>query len=67
MSRTANSRRFDATTWRNLAASPPMPAWSSTAVSALQLLLGGEHRAAHQAVEIGALGDQRIEAVEIGP
>ena len=32
----------------------------------LQLLVGGKHRAAHQTVEIGAFGDERIEALEIG-
>src|SRR6516165_1027227 len=32
---TANKRRFAATTWRNLSASPPTPAASSTAASAL--------------------------------
>ena len=34
ISRTANNRRFAATTWRNRAAIPPMPTLSSTAVSA---------------------------------
>ena len=31
-----------------------------------QLLVGAEHRAAHQPIEIGIVGDQRVEAVEIG-
>ena len=30
------------------------------------LLLGGEHRAAHQAREVGTVGDQRLEPLEIG-
>ena len=30
------------------------------------LLLGGEDRAAHQPLQIGTLGDQRVETVEIG-
>ena len=66
MSRTANSRRFDVTKSRKLAASPPIPALSSTRRQRLALLLGGEHGAADQAAQILALGDERIEALEIG-
>ncbi len=45
---------------------PPIAARSSTDDKRLQLLFGGKHRAADQAVEIGAFGDQRVEALEIG-
>ena len=31
-----------------------------------QLLIGAEYRAAHQAIEVGIVGDQAVEAVEIG-
>ena len=43
-----------------------MPAFSSTADSAVVCSLGGEHRAAHQPLQVGALGDHRFETVEIG-
>ena len=66
MSRTANSRRLAATNSRKFAASPPMPALSSTAASALRLLLGAEHRAAHQPVQVRAVGDHGVECFEIG-
>ena len=46
---------------------PLMPALSRMAESACELLVGAEHRAAHQAVEIGTVGDQRVEAVEVWP
>ena len=66
MSRTANSRRLVVMTRRKLAARPLMPALSRIAASARKLLVGAEHRAAHQPVEIGIVGDQRVEPLEIG-
>ena len=44
-----------------LAAMPAMPAASRSGRDALQLLVGGEHRAAHQPLQIGILGDQAVE------
>src|SRR6266571_442681 len=64
MSSAANSRRLVPSSLRTLAASPSMPARSSTPESA-RLLVGGEYRASQQAGEIGDLGHQRIEAVEV--
>ena len=43
-----------------------MPALSSTAASGPGLLVGGEHGAAHQPPQVGTVGDQRVEPVEIG-
>ena len=53
-------------TRRKLAASPAMPALSRMAPKRLELLVGAEHRAAHQPAQIGAFADQRVELVEIG-
>src|SRR5215475_13616144 len=64
MSSAANSRRLVPSSLRTLAASPSMPARSSTPERA-RLLIGGEHRASEQAGEIGDLGDQRIETVKV--
>ena len=66
MSRTANSRRFDATTSRKLGREPADAGLVEHALQRLDLLLGGEHRAAHQPLQIGAFGDQRVETVEVG-
>ena len=33
----------------------------------LELLVGAEHRAAHQPGEIGIVGDQRVELIEVLP
>ena len=49
-----------------LAATPEIPALSSSAPSALRLRLGREHRAAHEARKVGALGDQIVEGLEGG-
>ena len=66
MSRTANSRRLDVTNSRKFAASPAMPALSSTAASALRLLVGAEHRAAHQPMQVRAVRNHGVEFFEIG-
>ena len=50
MSRTANRRRLRATSRRKFAAMPPMPAAFEHRVERLGLHVGGEHRAAHQAL-----------------
>src|SRR6266699_5832893 len=62
MSSAANSRRLVPSSLRTLAASPSMPARSSTPESAR---VCGEYRASQQAGEIGDLGHQRTEAVEV--
>ena len=53
-------------TRRKFAASPLMPALARMAPSALRCSSAPEHRAAHQAIEVGAVGDQRVELFEIG-
>ena len=66
MSRTAKSRRFFATSLMKLAASPPMPARSRMADTALVCSSDGEDRAAHEPAEVVAPGDHRLETVEVG-
>ena len=65
MSRTANRRRFghDSEEIGREAADAGLVEHGG---ERLGLLLGGEHRAAHQARQIRAFGDQRVEALEIG-
>ncbi len=50
-----------------LAETPSIPACLSIGIERLDLLVGGEDRAAHQPVQVVAAGNQFVEPVEIGP
>ena len=67
MSRTANSRRLAAIELQEIGGEAADAGLVEHGGERLALLLGAEHRAAHQAVQIGALGDQRVELFQIGP
>src|SRR6516162_7720945 len=64
MSRTANSRRF-ATTSLKIRGQPTDAGALEHCRQCLQLLIGGEHRAAHQPHQVRTPGDERIETVEL--
>ena len=52
-------------TLRKLAASPVMPAFARIAESASELLVGAKCRTAHEAMQIGALRQKRIEPIKV--
>ena len=47
-----------------MAAIPAMPSLGEDGVERLDLVVGGEHRAADEPLEVGASGDQGVELVE---
>ena len=65
MSWIAKSRRLEATSLRNLAASPVIPTLSRMGRERLELLFGREDRAAHEALDVGLRLNEPIEGLEV--
>ncbi len=63
---TANRRRLAATVLKKLPAETADPGLGQDGDDRLFLLLGREDRAAHEALEVVALGNQGAEPVEVG-
>ena len=66
MSRTANSRRFLVTSLRKFAASPPIPARSSTAESAFSCSSAEKTGLRTSRVRSALSRNERVEAIKIG-
>ena len=66
MSGSANRRRLEATRRMKLPARPPTPVRDQDGADRRRLLLGREDGVADQALQVGAVLDERVEAVEVG-
>ena len=63
--RTANRRRLAASSFRKLAARPPIFALFQDGIERARLLVAAEDGAAHQAIEILAAANHRVECLEV--